>query len=504
MLIRLLVVFLSTVLTACSISPHHAVATNDLAYLKNIDADEVNSGPYGSSDWTPFHVAAAQNNIKAMDILLDKGADPNAYSFSQGVAPIHLAVFNGHVDVVKKLLELGVELEVGNQAGASPLQMSVILGNSLIFKLLLEAGADPNFQDRSRFTALHTSAVTGKPKMARALVEAGADVNSLNSAGSTPLIEAAFQEKKEVIKVLIGLGADLNVQNNFGDTALHWAVERKNKSIAALLLEAGASPQLTNSNGITAKEMAWEHYSLRALFPDEQKEKEPKEIVKKPLPVNESKPKAKLPTLYGSGSSFLINNEGGLITNYHVVEECSKVTLFKDSYEFDARVVHTDYKNDLAYLLAPEMAGYPNLDISDAQQQLGEKIVVLGYPLKGLMGNTIKLTDGSLNALTGLGGDSSLYQISAPIQAGNSGGPVFNEQGLVIGVATSSLSASFMLKNKQSLPQNVNFAVKSSILTSFLNANQVPFKQKSVGVNATPKQINRDNIGAVAMVLCYR
>ena len=494
---------ISMLIASCSITPHHAVSTNDLKYLRSLPADEVNQGPLDSSDWTPLHVAAAQNKAEAMDILLAKGANPSAYSSTMGVSPIHLAVANGHLNIVEKLLDLKVDINVKNKAGGSPLELSIMSGNIAIFNLLMKSNVDIEQKNSNGISALYTAIGFGRLSMAQDLISAGSNVNTIDNNGDTPLITSVFNQDLRMVNLLIEASADLNHQNNFGDTALHWAASKKNPEILKLLIDSGARTSIRNSSGKTARDLLGGSHSLISLFPTspiEMPTSPEKEAEKqKPEPVS------KTPSLSGTGSSFFVNNQGGLITNFHVIDKCREIRIFNNSKEFEAKAVHVDYKNDLAYLVAPNLAGKTYASIASEQQQLGEQVVVLGFPLTGLMGNSIKLTDGSLSALTGLGGDSSLYQISAPIQAGNSGGPVFNEKGQVIGVASSSLSAAYMLKSREAIPQNVNFAVKSTILSGFMTANQIPFDAGKDKYKAkTPKEVFAQHSDSVAMVLCYQ
>lgn len=501
-------VAVSTLLTlsACSITPHHAVSTNDLKYLRNMPASEVNSGPYGSSDWTPLHVAVVNNNIAAMDILLEKGANPNAYSYTMGVAPIHSAVHAGHVASLKKLLSLNVDLNIKNKGGATPLELSIIRGNILIFDLLLNGAVNIEETSNIGLTPLYVAASYNRVDMVKSLVELGAKLEKPDDTGTTPLIASIMKQNPSVTRILVAAGANLDHKNGYGDTALHWAANHKNYELLKLLIDAGANVSLRNSAGRTAKDLIEGFPALISLFPKaepthkEEVETEPTakpapapEQKTKPEPVYFEKPHSK-PKLIGSGSSFMVNAKGGVITNHHVIDQCNEVKIFRDSKEYEAKVRHVDYKNDLAYLSSPKLAGGNYVKVESEQQLLGERLVVLGYPLTGLMGNTIKLTDGSLSSLTGLGGDASNYQISAPIQAGNSGGPVFNEQGNVVGVASSSLNTFYMLKTKQDAPQNVNFAVKSSLLVSFMSANNIEyFESTNDSLSLSPKDIFSNN-----------
>jgi hypothetical protein len=115
--------------------------------------------------------------------------------------------------------------------------------------------------------------------------------------------------------------------------------------------------------------------------------------------------------------------------------------------------------------------------MATASANVGANVFTIGYPLLDLMGREPKLTTGFINARTGIANDPRTYQISIPIQPGNSGGPVFNMKGEVIGIATSSLSAAAVFKWAGNLPQNVNYAVKTNYVRALLDATPVHGKE---------------------------
>ena len=106
----------------------------------------------------------------------------------------------------------------------------------------------------------------------------------------------------------------------------------------------------------------------------------------------------------------------------------------------------------------------------------GESIVVTGYPLSGLVGSDMSVTTGSITSLSGPADDSRIVQLSAPIQPGNSGGPLLDTAGNVIGMVSSTLNAlRVAVAIGGAIPQNVNFAIKSNVIRNFLEANNVDF-----------------------------
>ena len=182
--------------------------------------------------------------------------------------------------------------------------------------------------------------------------------------------------------------------------------------------------------------------------------------------IEESKPKV------WSGTGFALNN-GYLVTNWHVAENAQTIYVYGIRGDFSkkyiAEVVAKDKNNDLA-LLKISGNGFPGFGtvpykIKTGIAEVAEDIWVLGFPLTAIMGDEVKYTDGRISALSGFDGDVSMYQISAPIQNGNSGGPVFDENGNVIGIACAGID--------NRVAQNANYAVKASYLKSLADAMQI-------------------------------
>jgi S1-C subfamily serine protease len=100
--------------------------------------------------------------------------------------------------------------------------------------------------------------------------------------------------------------------------------------------------------------------------------------------------------------------------------------------------------------------------------KMGDKEFTIGYPAHRLMGDNPKYTEGVVNATSGLQNDPTVFQISVQIQPGNSGGPLFNATGEVIGITTSSLDPKVAIGTFGTLPQNVNYAIKSTYISALL------------------------------------
>jgi serine protease Do len=173
------------------------------------------------------------------------------------------------------------------------------------------------------------------------------------------------------------------------------------------------------------------------------------------------------PTCIGTG--FFITDDGYLISNYHVVKDATKVRLGTSTGTFDAKVVQMDAANDLALLKAVgRFAPLPIL--SSRSAYLGRTVATIGFPDPSLQGFSPKLAKGEIASLSGASDDPRYFQVSLPVQPGNSGGALVDDRGNVIGIVSAKLDASVALAASGALPENVNYAVKSSLLLSFLES----------------------------------
>jgi S1-C subfamily serine protease len=170
-----------------------------------------------------------------------------------------------------------------------------------------------------------------------------------------------------------------------------------------------------------------------------------------------------------SGTGFFITEDGYLVTNNHVVEEAAHIRLITKAVLIAATVVKVDVANDLA-LLKAEGRFTPLAVVSSGTVRLGKSVTTVGFPNIRLQGFAPKLARGDIAALSGVADDARLFQISVPLQPGNSGGALVNESGEVVGVVSAKLDERVALEASGSLPQNVNYAVKSSVLLSLLES----------------------------------
>lgn len=204
------------------------------------------------------------------------------------------------------------------------------------------------------------------------------------------------------------------------------------------------------------------------------------------------------PVKTGNGTGFVVSNEGHLLTNAHVVEGCESLEIAGHPVE----VLAVDESFDLALLKgAPstsEVAAFAPRPAS-----LNADITIAGYPLNGLLSG-LNVTRGSVTGLKGLAGDATAMQISAPVQPGNSGGPVVDSSGRVVGVVVSKLDAKLVADATGDIPQNVNFAIRGEIAKLFLFQNGVePNLAESAAGPLDPVETARQLDQITRLVECY-
>jgi hypothetical protein len=206
-----------------------------------------------------------------------------------------------------------------------------------------------------------------------------------------------------------------------------------------------------------------------------------------------------VPTV-GSGTGFYVTAAGHLVTNAHVVEGCARVTLADGSR---LSVLDVDEGADLALLRNLAASATTPLMLRQGRGvRLAESIIVAGYPLAGLLSSGLNVTTGSVSALAGLGDDRRQLQITAPVQPGNSGGPVLDQSGNIVGVVVSKLDALAVASVIGDIPQNVNFAVSLGTLQALLDENAVEYQTRASSVPSSNADVAELAKSATVQVLC--
>ena len=218
------------------------------------------------------------------------------------------------------------------------------------------------------------------------------------------------------------------------------------------------------------------------------------------------KPKKKKPIkeddliIIGSGSGFFVSDQGHIVSNAHVVGVCKKVKAYEEGVEIFLNILATDNVNDIG-LVKGKFNNKQYLNIKTDGAELGEQIVAFGYPLSQDLSDSVKLTLGIVSSLSGPDNNYSQIQIDAAIQPGNSGGPVLNMNGLVVGIASAGLSKLYMAAKTAYIPENVNFAVAAHSLTSFLKANKVKVTSGPTRIYST-KELAKIGEPATIQLFC--
>ena len=170
-----------------------------------------------------------------------------------------------------------------------------------------------------------------------------------------------------------------------------------------------------------------------------------------------------------SGTGFFITHDGFLVTNEHVVKDAVQIRLVTSAGLISAKVIKVDSANDLALLKAE--GKFVALPVAPSRSmKLGGTVATVGFPNIGLQGFAPKFARGEIGSLSGPQDDARYFQISVPVQPGNSGGALVDERGNVVGIVSATLSAKAALATSGALPQNVSYAVKSSFLLGFLES----------------------------------
>lgn len=183
-----------------------------------------------------------------------------------------------------------------------------------------------------------------------------------------------------------------------------------------------------------------------------------------------------------TSTGFFISSDGHILTAYHAVGSLETVQVLYNQKKYSAKVVSKNESIDAA-ILKIDGDKFPYLPVSsDNSVQTGDFVFTMGYPQISLQGTEPKFTEGSISALSGTGDNPQFFQISVPVQPGNSGGPLINDKGEVIGLIVARLNDMSSLLTTGAVPQNVNYALKSSLILSFLHTvPDLPARIKSHG-----------------------
>lgn len=182
------------------------------------------------------------------------------------------------------------------------------------------------------------------------------------------------------------------------------------------------------------------------------------------------------------GTGFIISEDGFIITNNHVIKNAKLIKVKTETDTYEANLIGKDEDNDLALI---KITGkFVPIIISNVNSaSLGETVFTVGFPMPSIQGIAPKVTKGVISSLKGIRDDMKHYQIDASIQPGNSGGPLSDQYGDLIGIIVARINDEFVIRNTGSIAQNVNYAIKKSYLIGFLKAYPEVANKVLIGEN---------------------
>ncbi|MBT2989923.1 MAG: trypsin-like peptidase domain-containing protein [Candidatus Thiodiazotropha sp. (ex Ctena orbiculata)] len=397
------------------------------------------------------------------------------------------------IRIVEAAVKNGAWINGKDGRGLTPLGSAVDNGiyeknHADLIEYLLENGADPNTKYGVRFRYGENDPIVKESLPLNHFVMSNA--YTMNEQGGRSKSKANIHTKEYAVramKALIDKGAKVAGRDSVGRTPLHWAAKVGNLEAAKILLNSGAIGNHRDNLRATPLDYA-ESAEMIALLKG----------VGKSLGENGGKKQVKP----SSGSGFIVNNSGHVVTNSHVVDECKTISVRGgNSSDVAAKIVSLDKKNDIALLIVDGLKEQLS-PIRATDVRLGEAVMAAGYPYGEFVSSDLKVTSGIVSGVKGLGDDSAQFQLDAAIQPGNSGGPIFDRQGNIVGIVVSQLNKLKMAIASGSLPENTNFAIKAGTVRAFLEANGVTSENTDLSGYLSTEAIAQIAAKQTLMVRC--
>jgi TPR repeat protein/S1-C subfamily serine protease len=444
------------------------------------------------------------NKTDLIEKLLNMGASvKERYSLNE--TPVFVATKKGSIESLKVLLKYEAEINPINLSGLTPLMDALAQDspNYDVIDFLLANGADANFKTRSNQTPLYMTIAKGDSKLISTLLEFGADANE------------SYNIPKKNIPFMIDDKLAIDVLKN-GGSPLMLACAMEHASAVKVLMEAGSNLKMSfrgNLGTHTAMSIAKEKGNQAII-----------NLLKRDVVERIQQSPEEKTHQASTGSGFFVSKMGHVITNAHVVKGCNRVTIGDNANkQVPAKVVHTDRRDDLALLklstlaitsaesksliqklniVAVPLASRGLLRSEDVMR--GEKVLVAGFPFGDFISNTMKVTTGIVSATIGAGDDSGQFQLDAAIQPGNSGGPIYDYEGNIVGVVVSQLNKLRMAEAIGTIPENQNFGIKASTVRRFLESNGLPSKKAERTKDKSSEEVAQIAENQTLMVMCFQ
>ena len=278
-----------------------------------------------------------------------------------------------------------------------------------------------------------------------------------------------------------------------------WEEEKKaaeEKRIAEEKAKAEEYERLEAKHENSCKDFSKETSQYKTCIYDAEKEEQKKIALEKKL--NEIDPNL-IPI--GSGSGFFVSRDGYVVTNAHVSSICELIEIKIAGTKHYLNVVENDLVNDLGLLKGNYI--HPNiLELDIEGPNLGEDILAVGYPLGGFTGEGVKITRGVVSSLSGPGNNFSEFQHDAATAPGSSGGPILNKSGQIVGVVYAGIDKIKVLIETDQIPEGMNFAISSQILTNFLKGNKVEYVKSSMNNKLETEEVAKIGDSATVKLVC--
>ena len=202
---------------------------------------------------------------------------------------------------------------------------------------------------------------------------------------------------------------------------------------------------------------------------------------------------------YGTG--FYVSEAGHIVTNLHVADGCVGLRTGDGTV---LKLIGADKKIDAALLQELGEQRSSTAVFRETDAVLGESVVVFGFPLPGILSSSGNVTTGTISGISGLRDNARNLQITAPIQPGNSGGPLLDQFGIVVGVVMAKLDAAKIAGVTGDIPQNVNFAIKGREIITFLTRRKIAPIVRTASMRLTTEAVAASASSFTTQIVCQR